>query len=107
MNFNLRNMTGKKYCAIYLSGTGNTKFCVEKFVTLLDEHAPVFAIEEEATLSALKNYEYVVLGYPVQYSNAPKMVREFIVRNAALWKGKNIFCLGWSAHQNARQRLRQ
>ncbi len=83
----------QKYCAIYLSGTGNTKFCVEKFVKLLDENAPIIAIEDEAALPALKNYEYIVLGYPVQYSNAPKMVREHIVRNAALWKGKKVFCL--------------
>ncbi len=83
----------KKYCAIYLSGTGNTKFCVEKFVKLLDENAPVFAIEDETALSALKKYEYVVLGYPVQYSSVPKMVRDHIVRNAALWKEKKVFCL--------------
>ena len=83
----------KKYCAIYLSGTGNTKFCVEKFVKLLDKNAPVFAIEDEAAIPALKNYEHIVLGYPVQYSNAPKMVRDYIVRNAALWKGKRVFCL--------------
>ena len=83
----------KKYCAIYLSGTGNTKFCVEKFVNLLDEEAPVFAIEDEAALSALKKYEYIVLGYPVQYSNAPKMVQDFLAGNTALWKGKKVFCL--------------
>ncbi len=83
----------ENFCAVYLSGTGNTKFCIEKFVKLLDEKAPVFAIEDETALSALKNYEYVVLGYPVQYSNAPKMVRDFIIRNAALWKGKKVFCL--------------
>ena len=83
----------KKYCAIYLSGTGNTKFCIEKFVKLLDEKAPVIAIEDEAALPALKTYEYVVLGYPVQYSSVPKMVRDFIVCNSALWNGKKVFCL--------------
>ncbi len=83
----------QKYYAIYLSGTGNTKFCVSKFVKLLDENAPIVAIEEEAALSALKNYGYIVLGYPVQYSSVPKMVRDFITRNAALWKGKKVFCL--------------
>ena len=124
-----------KYCAIYLSGTGNTKFCVEKFVKQLDENAPVFAIEDEAALPAWKNYEYIVLGYPVQYSSIPKMVRDFIIHNGALWKGKKVFCLlscdngrvqrrrrgllgttfekvrrnrlGRSAPQNARQCLRQ
>ena len=43
----------QNYCAIYLSGTGNTKFCVSKLVKLLDENAPVVAIEDDA-LSALK-----------------------------------------------------
>ncbi len=83
----------QNFCAIYLSGTGNTKFCVEKFVNLLDETAPVFAIEDGAALSALEKYEYVVLGYPVQYSNAPKMVRDLIANHAPLWKGKKVFCL--------------
>lgn len=82
-----------KYCAIYLSGTGNTKFCVEKFVKLLDESSPVFAIEDEAALPALKNHGYIVLGYPVQYSNAPKMVRDFILENKEMWRGKNVLCV--------------
>ena len=93
MEWGIHEKMEKKSCAIYLSGTGNTKFCVEKFVKLLDENAPIFAIEDVVALAALKNYRYIVLGYPVQYSNAPKMVRDFIVRNAALWNGKKVFCL--------------
>lgn len=61
-----------KLCAIYLSGTGNTKFCVSKFVKLLDVNAPIVAIEYEAALTIAAACDIIVLGYPVQYSNAPQ-----------------------------------
>ncbi len=83
----------KKYCAIYLSGTGNTEFCVSKLVKLLDENAPIVAIEDAAATSTVGAYENIVLGYPVQFSNAPKMVRDFIIGNKELWKGKNVLCV--------------
>ncbi len=83
----------QKDCAIYLSGTGNTKFCVEKFVKSLDENAPIVAIEDESVLSAAAAYKNIVLGYPVQFSNLPKMVRDFILENKELWRGKKVFCL--------------
>ena len=82
-----------QYCAVYLSGTGNTKFCVSKLAKLLDENAAVVAIEDEAALSAVKASENIILGYPVQYSNAPKMVRDFILDNKELWKDKKVLCV--------------
>ena len=83
----------KKYCAIYLSGTGNTKFCISKLAKMLDESVPVVAIEDCGAVPTVAAYENVILGYPVQFSNAPKMVRDFITQNAALWNGKNVLCL--------------
>lgn len=83
----------KKYCAIYLSGTGNTKFCISKLAKMLDENAPVVAIEDRDAIPTVAAYENIILGYPVQFSNAPKMVRDFITQNAVLWKGKNVLCL--------------
>ena len=83
----------KKYCAIYLSGTGNTKFCISKLAKMLDENAPVVAIENRDAIPTVAAYENIILGYPVQFSNAPKMVRDFIAQNAALWKDKNVLCI--------------
>ena len=74
---------------IYLSGTGNTKHCVEKFVHLLDENAKVIALEETHVLESIKKEEYIVLGYPTQFSNTPIMVRHFIKNNKDIWKDIN------------------
>lgn len=78
---------------IYLSGTGNTRHCTEKLVCLLDERAEAVPMESEAAASLLRRHKSIVLGYPVQYSNIPVMVREFITRHSDLWKGKQVFCL--------------
>lgn len=78
---------------IYLSGTGNTKHCVERLVHLLDEEAEAFPMESEETEEALRRHDLIVLGYPIQYSNLPVMVRDFITGHSALWKGKQVFCL--------------
>ncbi len=78
---------------IYLSGTGNSKHCVEKFVQLLDKNGRTFPIENPQVIEEIKNETDIVVGYPTQFSNAPLMVRDFIRSNRALWEGKRIFCI--------------
>lgn len=78
---------------IYLSGTGNTKHCTEKLVHLLDKTAQAVPIEGKDTVDLLSQHDFIVLAYPVQYSNIPVMVRDFINNHSALWKGKKILCL--------------
>lgn len=78
---------------IYFSGTGNTKYCVEKFVQKYDSNAKAFSIEAEQVLQEIEQHEELVFGYPVQYSNLPKMVRDFIVKNQNLWQGKQVFII--------------
>lgn len=34
-----------------------------------------------------------MFAYPVYYSNLPKIVRDFIVQNKALWRGKRVFII--------------
>jgi len=34
-----------------------------------------------------------VISYPVQFSNIPKILQEYIVENQQLWKGKKIFII--------------
>ncbi len=56
---------------IYLSGTGNTKHCIEKLIYLLDKTAQAIPIEKENAANELSKHNFVVLAYPVQFSNAP------------------------------------
>jgi flavodoxin len=76
---------------IYLSGTGNTKHCVEKLLHLVDPTVECIPLENPGIIQVLENHDTIVLGYPTQYSNAPFMVRDFIKSNATLWNGKKVF----------------
>ncbi|MGN1350472.1 MAG: EFR1 family ferrodoxin [Anaerovoracaceae bacterium] len=76
---------------VYLSGTGNTKHCVEKLLDLLDGTADCVPLEHPRIIQMLERQDTVILGYPTQFSNAPFMVRDFIKRNAFLWSRKKIF----------------
>ncbi len=78
---------------IYFSGTGNTKFCVDKFLKEYDCSENSFSIEDCKALERIKNDDEIVMGYPVQYSNIPKILRDYIVSNQYIWKGKNIFII--------------
>lgn len=78
--------------AIYFSGTGNTKFCAEKFMERFGG-SKCFSIEDAAAVPAVSESADIVFAYPVYYSNMPKTVRDFIVKNFSLWRGKNIFII--------------
>ena len=78
---------------IYLSGTGNTKHCVERLVSLLDVTAECIPLETPHITDTLEKQSTIILGYPTQFSNAPFMVRDFIRKNRCLWNGKSVFCL--------------
>ena len=78
---------------IYLSGTGNTKHCVEKLVCLIDDTAKCVPLEYPQIVRILEKRETIILGYATQFSNAPFMVRDFIRKNDSLWKGKKVFCI--------------
>ena len=78
---------------IYFSGTGNTKRCVERFLNGIESGAETFALETPQAAEAAKGAQEIVFAYPVYYSNLPKIVRDFIVDNAELWRGKRIFII--------------
>ena len=78
---------------IYLSGTGNTKHCVQKLVNLLDKNATAIPIENSDAITLLSQHDFIILGYPVQFSNTPVMVRDFINNNADLWNSKKVLCV--------------
>ncbi len=78
---------------IYLSGTGNTKHCVEKLIGLPDKTAAALPLEDPSVTDQIKNNDTIIFGYPTQFSNAPYMVRDFIKENCSLWKNKKILCI--------------
>lgn len=78
---------------IYLSGTGNTKHCIEKLTNLLDDTAKTIPLESVDIIEQIEKNNTLILGYPTQFSNAPYMVRDFIKKNNSLWKGKRILCV--------------
>lgn len=78
---------------IYLSGTGNTKHCVEKLTALLDESAKTLPMESPEALTAIRDNDFIILGYATKFSNIPVMVRDFINDNAEVFCGKKVFIL--------------
>lgn len=77
---------------IYFSGTGNTKYAVTRFAKATDANAEVVALETVKG-EDIENHEIIVLGYPVQFSTAPKIVREFIETNSEKFNGKRFFII--------------
>lgn len=69
---------------IYFSGTGNTRHCVENFLNEYDPLAIAYSIEDRRLPELIPNEVEIVFGYPVQYSNIPKIVHDFIIYNRAL-----------------------
>lgn len=78
---------------VYLSGTGNSKHCIEKLVNLIDSTSKAIPLEADNVIEEIKKNDTIILGYPVQYSNAPFMVRDFIKSNRSIWPGKKVICV--------------
>ncbi len=78
---------------VYFSGTGNTKYCIEKFLSLYDDTAKTIALEDASVTNEIIQQSDIVLAYPIYYSNLPKIVRDFIVNNSRIWNGKRIFII--------------
>ncbi len=78
---------------IYFSGTGNTKYCVEKFCSNYEPFSSIASIEQENIIDILKTNETIVFAYPIYFSNLPKIVHDFIKKHSDLWQGKKIFII--------------
>lgn len=49
---------------VYFSGTGNTGYCIEKFVHGLDTDADCISIEHPSAVQAMIQSDFIVLAYP-------------------------------------------
>ncbi len=78
---------------IYMSGTGNTKHCIEKLLSIVEPSARIIPIESSDAAPAIKENEEIYMAFPTQFSNMPYMVRDFIQTNKDIWAGKKVFCL--------------
>ena len=78
---------------IYFSGTGNSRYALEVFLGKYDKTAKAFAIEDKNIAGYIKDNEEIVFSYSVQYSNIPKMLKDFIDEYRDLWQGKKIFVI--------------
>jgi len=82
---------------IYFSGTGNTRHCVEIFVAQYDKNCTSLSIENPDTLDAISANNVIILGYPVYFSNMPKIMRDFICQNGVHFKNKRVFIIATMA----------
>lgn len=78
---------------IYFSGTGNSKYCLDNFLRVSNSQSNAYAIEEPQCINEIQKHEEIVFAYPVQYSNIPKIVKDFIVAHKELWSGKTVFVI--------------
>lgn len=82
---------------IYFSGTGNTKYCVERFLKSRGESGGMFSVEEEEAAGRLSEERDILLAYPIYYSSLPGIMEDFIRENKDRWKDKNVFVLSTMA----------
>ncbi len=78
---------------IYFSGTGNSRYALQIFLDKLDKTAKLYAIEDKTIVGYIKNNDKIIFSYPVQYSNIPKIVKDFIDDNRNIWQDKKIFVI--------------
>lgn len=78
---------------IYFSGTGNSKYCIEKFLKEYNTETRAISIENKDVIQQIQKHKEIIFSYPVQYSNIPKILKDFIINNHDLWKDKKIFVI--------------
>ena len=49
---------------IYFSGTGNTKYCLEKFVALYDRNIDITPLEDTGTMEKVTYHKDIIFAYP-------------------------------------------
>ena len=65
----------------------------QKAAFLLDKTAQAVPMEQKDAVHLSSQHDFIVFAYPVQFSNVPVMVKDFIKSQPDLWKGKKILCV--------------
>ncbi|PHV70772.1 iron-sulfur protein [Sporanaerobium hydrogeniformans] len=78
---------------VYFSGTGNTRHCVQYFAEAMDTESRCISIEDANVLTEIQKNDWIILGYPIYFSNLPKIMRDFILQNQSAFQGKKVFII--------------
>ena len=78
---------------IYFSGTGNSRYALEVFLREYNDSAEMFSIEDNRVIEQIEKHDEIIFSYPVQYSNIPLFLRQFVIMNQKRWKEKRIFII--------------
>ena len=78
---------------VYFSGTGNTKYCVTKFIECFNENDIAITIEAPDVNKIIAKHDFIIFGYPIYFSNVPKIVRDFIIENKSCLVNKKVFII--------------
>lgn len=80
---------------IYFSGTGNTKYCIDKFLEYYNDNKEneVYSIEDDNCVEKIRENKDIVFAYPIYYSDIPIIVKNFLNNNKDVFKNKNIFII--------------
>ncbi len=82
-----------KIFAVYFSGTGNTKYAVERFLRGFDG-SWAHSIEEPLDFRrAAEDFDTILVAYPIYGSDMPLLMRDFLKTNKQLFAGKNMITL--------------
>lgn len=80
---------------IYFSGTGNTQYCISKFLEYYNDNKEneLYSIEDKNCIKKIKENKDIIFAYPVYYSDIPIIVRDFLNNNKTIFKDKNVFII--------------
>lgn len=82
---------------LYFSGTGNSRYAAVKLLEACGCEPEVYAIEDAEASRQLAQHDRLVFAYPVQYSDVPMIVRQFVSDHAEMWLGKQVFIIATMA----------
>ena len=77
------------------------KHCIERFVSAVDSGASCCSIEDSDVITKLQNHDTIVFGFPVYYSNIPKIAKDFITENKSVFNGKKVYIITTKGLHNA------
>ncbi|MDR0515676.1 MAG: EFR1 family ferrodoxin [Fibromonadaceae bacterium] len=87
----------KNLLALYFSGTGNTSFAVQKMCDPFKAagiKCDIQSIEQAANLEmAVQDADAVLIAHPIYGSCMPRIMSEFLTKNAELFRKKDIITL--------------
>ena len=82
---------------IYFSGTGNSRYALERFLREYNNNSVMFSVEDENLIEQISYHDEIIFSYPVQYSAVPKYLSDFVHSNSEMWKEKNVFIIATMA----------